>query len=195
MGFMSTMPAFGGDQPQGPQMGFGLDPATGLPFGQDGMQAQPMQQQPQAQLQPLPAGLPTVGMGGGKGMPMQPAPQVGNMPNAGLNPPQQLPQGPQMGFGMPPGQQPQDLMQSLTRFIGGGGGVAYQPQGPQMGFGMPPQQPANQVSAPSGGYNSPVRTQLPQQAPQQAQPINRFAPPNAPGVRPGANRYTRNRLR
>jgi hypothetical protein len=163
MGFMSTMPALGGDQPQGPQMGFGLDPATGLPFGQDGMQAQPMPvQQPGAQLQPLPAGLPTVGLGGGKGMTMQPAPQVGNMPNAGLNPPQmQLPQGPQMGFGMP----------------------------------APMAQPGNQITAPSGGSNSPVRTQLPQQAPQQAQPINRFAPPNAPGVRPGANRYTRTRLR
>jgi len=174
-GFFKTQ--LDGSQPQGPQMGFGMDPSTGLPFGQDPMQQQnfgdsiqtPPMQQPQPQLPPA-VGLPTQGMGGGKEMPgqilNQVAPQVGNTMNGGLNPPQQLPQGPQIGFGMP-----------------------AQP--------APMAQPANRIMPPSGGLNSPVRTQLPQQPAPIAQPINRFAPPNAAGVRsaPAANRYTRNRIR
>lgn len=74
--------------------------------------------------------------------------------------------------------------QSITTPFFGGTQSGGQPQ---MDFGMPP----------PGGFNSPFRTQLPQQAEMTPQPTNRFVPPNAPGVRMQPNRFvnTRNRLR
>ena len=156
--------------------------------------------------QPAPNPLPTDGMGGGKSMG-----GIGNLVGGAL------------------GGNPQDMMQSYNNILTGTPSQAYQPnfnapptpfpnqQQPitqgngqlppgfgalspidrsqignaQIGFGMPP----------SAGFNSPLRTQLPQQPLQQPQPMNRFAPPNAPGVRRAQptrvapKPTTRNRLR
>ena len=117
---------------------------------------------------------------------------------------------PRMGFGFDPttdmsyGQPPvgiqgnQPAPNTLANPMPGmGGGKSMPPmtgmpnpapgEQPYMGFGMPP----------PGGFNSPFRTQLPQQTEMTPQPTNRFVPPNAPGVRMQPNRFvnTRNRLR
>jgi hypothetical protein len=172
-------------------MGMAMNSGIGSQIGQAGLGQSPIQSQSAPQM--------------GFGMPAQGYDPTID-PATGM--PMQMPSGPQQGFGMPPGVLNQDpgpggfqnpgAMPMPTAGQGGGkaggmdlsqigqiinqgvqgqpqpqpympaGGMPQQQPGPQMGFGMPAQ-----------GYGA-----APQMAqPMQAAPVNRFAPPNAPGVR------------
>lgn len=162
--------------------------------------------------QPAPQPMPTSGMGGGKGMlppsfgqfqpggtpPMfidgngNPTNDHGggrvNMNINPFNPAYTPPQGPQIGS--QGGQTPQDLYNQRANILfGGGGNSIYQPnfmpQGPQIGFGPAPieqnpmdvlQSATNMIGGSPLGFGSGMQQPAPQ-------PVNRFAPPNAPGVR------------
>lgn len=161
--------------PGNPQQGFGMpaqgydptiDPATGLPMQQGpqqgfGMPAQGgvLNQDPGAQgfQNPGAQPMPTAGQGGGKagGMDLSQIGQLINQVGPGQMQ-QPMPAGTQTpGMQVPVNTQPP--MQQL-------------PPGIQQGFGMPAQ-----------GYGAAPQMQM--QQPMQAAPVNRFAPPNAPGVR------------
>lgn len=192
-------------------MGFGMPPANGLDMPtNDGYS--PLFADGQTPQQPTPVngpatvqGLPSAGSGGGKGgMPNlgNVVGQVGNLSGQALN---------QAGFG-PLGnivgqvgdvsgqainqiaQQPQPGLSQQDRYnqyanvvFGSGGNSIYQPN-----FGQPQPAPqggiygrdlsGNPTTTPlMGGMGS--FTNVPAPAPV-AQPVNRFAPTNAPGVRP-----------
>lgn len=162
--------------PGGPQMGFGMPPGVlnqdPGPGGFQNPAAQPM---------------PTSGQGGGKAglfsgianqvgnfaapalnqivpgagniLGSQLGSQLGNILSGGMQQP--APQGPQQGFGMPPGGMPQ------------------QQPSPQMGFGMP----AGGLYGRDLSGNSGVSQMMGGMGTMASQPVNRFAPPNAPGVR------------
>jgi len=175
----------------GPQMGFGMNPNNGMPFGSQppvGIQGnQPADNNNYNIVQQAgnmlggnvmgfgdqamnsatqPPSLPTAGMGGGKG-------GIGNLVG---------------------GQAPQDTYNQYADALFGGGDSIYKPTfnarqgpytprpdlGPGVGFGvgLPQPQPImNQPQMQQAIGNSLGMPNLTNQA------VNRFAPPNAPGVR------------
>jgi hypothetical protein len=140
----------------------GINDAMGM--GGKGGFGQPLQDYQQTQAT---QGNPNLGIGFGMPAPVgiqgnQPAPDT--LPSSGMG-------GGKSAGGAVPTQSltPQDAYQNYSNVIFGGGDSIFKPnfmpQGPQIGFGPAPIQ------------------QNPMDMLQQPQPVNRFAPPNAPGVR------------
>jgi hypothetical protein len=178
--------------PQGPQMGFGMDPATGLPFGQAG---QTLNDGLNSAFGGLPGyndlnnavrqGINTAvgptlgpalgsGFGGGKNMANQrydTGPIFGPLPTNS----DQLNPNIQKGFGMPAGGYGNDMGQNLGDILGN-----------VVGFGGQMLNQINPGLAPVGnamGQVGNIASNVLNGAMAQPQPTNRFAPPNAPGVR------------
>lgn len=218
-------------KPQGPQMGFGMDPNTGLPFGgqpgpggipgvttgdlvnrganQIGQQIgiQPGGPGMIGQVlggiggyfnpqtggpDPIP-GMPSQGMGGGKAFPASTFPEFNQQIGFGFNPETGLPNTGMGGIGgigytgssFDPSK-PQGM--AVPGFAENQSGVNMLAQGfgnqPQMGGGPTPQDAFNQYS--NAVFGLPGAQNYNRQSPilPVAQPVaNRFAPPNAPGVR------------
>jgi hypothetical protein len=159
-GGKSGAPADG--QQQGPgdgyQPGFGFQSASNMaqPNGQPAPQQQPQ-------------GLPTPGQGGGKAIdprtglpPYVTVGMPGDIPGTSDPRPQPQPQGPQMGFGMP---STQPVQQPLPNANPNAFGNIMSSDG----------NPLQYMQTPSAYQQA--------QSPMQQPPVNRFMPPNAPGVR------------
>jgi hypothetical protein len=185
-----------GDQttgnPQGPQMGFGFNPNTDMPFTGGQNAGNVLGQGIDSILGATPIGGAfnqalggqSIGsvVGNGLGSILGQQPMLGGIASS-YDPAADLNKGPY------PAQQPMP-----TSGMGGGKTVGFglpitgdqttgNPQGPQIGFGPAPieQNPMDIFGLPGAkNYNrqSPIIGSMP--APQ---PVNRFAPPNAPGVR------------
>lgn len=151
---------------------------TGTPtMSQPMAQPQPMAM-PQAISEPVPQGLPSVGMSGGKGM--SPLPQSG-IPQRGNTP------APNMGAPMATAAAPQGQVRGplntsiLNQFAPGMPGM-----GPQGGGRVaPPARMNDQMmfnQSPAARFGNQFGNNRGQTAYGSA-PTNRFAPPNAPGVR------------